>query len=199
MLGTLTVAPGVEAARGLDTCPTSFWDPAASPELGCGGGWRLGALGDGMGRLGRRGPRRGLFAWVGVHIGVHQSPVRPREQGELHCGKGAARGWPLQWLGPPATPRAAVSAGSDGAVCWLGVQPGDNVGWWEGGRSNRGSGSRGHLWKAFVLNLQWEVPPLFRIQHPETPPAFPEICAMELFWGRGVTGPEGFSELIVRA
>lgn len=69
------------------------------------------------------------------------------------------------------------------------------MGWWEGGRSNPGSGSRGHLWKAFVLNLQWEVPPLFWIQHPETSPAFPEICATELFWGLDLTGREAFSEL----
>ncbi|XP_036092385.1 uncharacterized protein LOC118613650 isoform X2 [Rousettus aegyptiacus] len=64
--GTLTVAPGADATRSLDTCPTPSWDPAASPELGCSGGWRLGALGDGVGRLGGCGPRRrGLFAWGG--------------------------------------------------------------------------------------------------------------------------------------
>lgn len=64
--GTLTVAPGADATRSLDTCPTPSWDPAASPELGCSGGWRLGALGDGVGRLGGCRPRRrGLFAWGG--------------------------------------------------------------------------------------------------------------------------------------
>lgn len=32
-------------------------------------------------------------------------------------------------------------------------------------------GERGHLWRAFVRHPQWEAPPLFRIQRPQSRPA----------------------------
>lgn len=54
----------------------------------------------------------GLFAWAGAHTGG------PREPGELHCGKGAACGWP----GPPA-PSAmgrCVGSGDSRPATWLG-------------------------------------------------------------------------------
>lgn len=107
MPGASTVAAGAEAARSLDTCPTPPWSPAASPEPGCGGGWRLGTLGYGSGeaRWAREEERR-------AHFGVRQSPAPGPEGGELHCGKGAARRVAAGVAGPRAAPGAADGAGA---------------------------------------------------------------------------------------
>lgn len=117
----------------------------------------------------------------GAHFGVRQSPVRPRERGELHCGKGSVR-MAAGVAGPPAAGRAAVSAWSYGQR-WRGVLA--------LGTARRGPGLAGRgpkwperagLWKAFVPDLQWEAPPFFRNQHPQTSSALPQTCAMELWF-----------------
>ena len=84
-------------------------------------------------------------AWC---VAVHG--VTPREDGRRS-------GWSAH------SPASSVgTAGSKGAAWRL---PRD-------GTEEAGIGrERGHLWKAFVRHPQWEVPPLFRIQHPQSRPA----------------------------
>ena len=163
--GAPAVAPGAECARSLDTCPTPSWCPATSPEPSCSGGRRLGALGDGEGRwLGGHGRRRGGLCdgELRVHWGYAGAGPGRVSEGSCIVGRapredGRRSGWSAH------SPASSVgTAGSKGAAWRL---PRD-------GAEEAGIGrERGHLWKAFVRHPQWEVPPLFRIQHPQSRPA----------------------------
>lgn len=124
-----------------------------------------GGPGGGEGRwLGGHGRRRGGLCDGGLGLHWGYAGAGPGRVSEGNCIVGRApredgrrSGWPAH------SPASSVgAAGSEGAAWRLPRDCAEEAG---DGRE------RGHLWKAFVRHPQWEAPPLFRIQHPQSRPA----------------------------
>lgn len=99
---------------------------------------------------------------LGLHWGYAGAGPGRVSEGNCIVGRapredGRRSGWSAH------SPASSVgAAGSEGAAWRLPRDCAEEAG---DGRE------RGHLWKAFVRHPQWEAPPLFRIQHPQSRPA----------------------------
>lgn len=141
VLGALTMAPGAEAARSLDTCPTPSWGPGSGPRIRL--RWGL----ETRSRWGwkwerRRGrPRRRGGLATGPHLGVRQSAEGARgvalwegRSGRMAAGVAGPRSPANSWRclelraalqrcvgSGHRAEKARVGGGTDGgAVQWLG-------------------------------------------------------------------------------
>lgn len=149
----------------LDPCPTPSWCPAG-PEPSCSGGRSLGALemergGGWEGTEARRAVRWG----AGGALGVRRGRAGARERGELHCGKGAAEDGRRSGWSAPGPASSVAAAGSEGAA------------WAPRGTARRRPGTAG---SAGTSGSRLSVTrsggaSLFRIQHPQSRPAPPDM------------------------
>lgn len=99
VLGAPAVAPGAEAARSLDTCPTPSWGRAASqnPVAAAAGDPEPSGMEMGVAEGVRKEARRAGGLGGEGRVWDTPGPSGDALARELHCGKGAGRGWRPEW------------------------------------------------------------------------------------------------------
>lgn len=190
MPSALAAAPGTRLRAAWTPCPAPSWDPAGSPDPGCGGGsYRLGM---GVGCLGGlQGRGRGLLACRGrAFWDTPESSQATRVRG-VALWEGRSVRMAAGVAGHPAARGellpAPGDAGGDGALCWLWEPHRDGLGWREGCRSGRDTGApAGTFAKPLSLTRRGRHLPSSGTSTPQTSPALPQICAVELYFRNGV-------------